>query len=105
MRMTIVARGPATGGEEPMSMLSGSCQHSFRSVAHHCSHAKSEHLLTGGADDVSAWLRCGTPAAIASMPSARPAATIRRLAALTLVRSFLVDVLIVLLLSEDDYPA
>jgi hypothetical protein len=68
------------------------------------------HWLTGGADDVSAWLRCGTPAAIARMPSARPALTMRRLAALTFVRSFLInmmflDVLIVLLLPKDDYTA
>jgi hypothetical protein len=82
----------------------------LRSVGHHGSHAKSEHWLTGGADDVSAWLRRGTPAAIASMPSARPAATMRRLAALTFVRSFLIpmtflDVLIVLLLPEDEYTA
>jgi len=67
-------------------------------------------LLTGGADDVSAWLTCGTPAVIARMPSARPAATMRRLATLTFVRSVLIpmmflNALIVLLLPEDDYTA
>jgi hypothetical protein len=67
-------------------------------------------LLTGEGDDVSARLRCGTPAAIARMPSARPPATMRRLAALTFVRTFLIplmfmDVLIVLLLPEDGYTA
>jgi len=66
-------------------------------------------LLTGGADDVSAWLRYGTPAAIARMPSARPAATMRRLAALTLVRSFLIPMMflnaLIVLLPKDDYTA
>jgi hypothetical protein len=53
--MTIVAPGPITGGvKKPRPEFWDHAIIPFDPSARHFSHAKSEHSLTGGDDDVSA---------------------------------------------------